>query len=858
LLERDADLGRLHTLLSDAQAGRGRVAFVTGEPGIGKTSILNELVNAACGVRVAIGRCDALATPRALGPFADAARALGIEVAPDRDRLLTQLVDELRDGPPTLLVIEDAHWADEATVEVLGMLGRRTPDLPLLLAVSYRDTVIGTGHPLVVVVGDLITAATTALVVLGPLSHTGVDELVARAGMSGQVSTHALYERTGGNPFFVTEALAAPGDDVPTTVRLAVLARAARLDRGARDVIDAIAIVPGHAERWLVDGICGCDDRSLDECVAAGMLVHGPDGYAFRHELARMAIWAEMPETTRRTLHATALAVLADQGGVDPARLAHHAGAAGDETAIAMWSRIACREALARTAFREAVRHGEAALAFAPRLTPDHLAELRVDLARALVALVRFDDAYEHVRQAVDHWRRAGNERREADALVAMSAVMSALGRTEDSMQPIARAIELLERQPPGTELAQAYIRMTSAHMLARQRDAAAAWGAKAIALTTELADPTLKGRALIEAGIADVMDGRFEGLRLVNQAIDLGRTHRLPGLVAAGLMQIGSGCGEMRRYDLAVPACVEGVDVARTHHIETNRRYTQAWLARCRFDLGEWDDAERQAHDALAGRASPITRFVALNTAGWLRARRGDGDVWPLLDEALAIARQIAHLQRIWPSAVARAEAGWLEGSIADHVPLLEEVAELAGRCGHGIALGEIGLWLQRAGVVQAPLDGAAEPFASWVAGSPLAAAAQFRRMGCPYETASALVDAGDAASLQEAWATFDRLGAAPMKKRVALALSERGVHVGAQADGAPAPDGDSSGLTKRELDVLRLVSAGFSNPQIAAALYISRKTTEHHVSNILAKLRLANRTEAAAAAVRLGLVEG
>jgi DNA-binding CsgD family transcriptional regulator len=185
----------------------------------------------------------------------------------------------------------------------------------------------------------------------------------------------------------------------------------------------------------------------------------------------------------------------------------------------------------------------------------------------------------------------------------------------------------------------------------------------------------------------------------------------------------------------------------------------------------------------------------------------------------------------------------------------LLEDVIDLARRCRHRIAVGELGLWLQRAGRdALAPVDEPGEPFASWLAGDWAGAAAGFRRMGCPYEAASALADSGDTTSLREALATFERLGARPMAERVAGSLRERGVRVAARRPSSAGP----SGLSEREAEVLRLVAAGFTNPQIASTLFISRKTAEHHVSNILGKLGVTTRTEAAAAAVRLGLAAG
>ena len=854
LLERDAELSRLRALLTDAGRGHGRVAIIGGEPGIGKTTLVSTFTaDIADRVRIGVGRCDALVTPRTLGPLLDVLSSLGISTSNERDTVLDSLIADVRRNGQTVVVIEDVHWADDSSIDLIVMLARRVLDLPLLLILTYRDSEIAVGHPLQLAIGDLVTSSSTAWLGLSPLTKAAVNVLADQCGVSGDL----LYERTGGNPFFVTEVLATPAFDVPGSVRLAVAARAARLDPSARSVLDAVSVVPGRAEEWLVAAIGEQPQAALHACVDAGVLTADRGTYAFRHELARLVIEADLADGARRALNQRALDALATRGDVDPARPAHHAEVAGDDEALAAWALRAFRSAIAQTAYREAAQHGERALSLQQFLSADEVADLQMNLATAMVSLARGDEADTLARRAVGHWQAAGDGRREAAALLVSSSVMLNLGRTDEAMEILGRAVAILEHQEPGPELALAYVRLASSHMLARDRDAAVQWGERAIALATKLDDPALLGRALIETGTADVMDSRFEGLRRIRDGIDLGRQRNLPAVVSHGLSQIGSGYGEMRRYEQAVPALVEGSTFAASHNLEASRRYQVAWLARCRFDLGEWGEAEALAREAITGtRTVAIAMFVGLNTLGWLRARRGEVDAFPLLDEALEIARETAHLQRLWPCAIARAEAGWLDGDLDSHIPLLLEVFELALHRRHGIAVGEIGVWLQRGGALSAPPADAAEPFASWIAGDHMGATAGFRQMGCPYETASVLADTGELRSLREAHATFQRLGAAPMVRRVSEALRSQGVRVSASLTTSTAAPRHPSGLSGREIEVLKLVAAGFTNPQLASSLYISRKTAEHHVSSILMKLGVATRSEAAAAAVRLVLV--
>lgn len=846
LVERDAQLEQLAAATARARGGRGGVALVTGEPGIGKTALVDHLVRslgdgAPDGVRVLVGHCDPLTAPGALGPLEEVAARLGLPPATDRDALAGHLLATLRDGPPTVLVVEDAHWADAASAGVLGVLGRRAARLPLLLVVTYRDAEVGTAHPLHAVVAELVTSGSTLWLGLPALTPDGVRELTGAAA----VDPVRLHERTGGNPFYVTEALAAPDADVPATVRLAVLGRATRLGADAREVLDVVAVVPGRADAALVRAVAGHGEDVLERCVASGVLVERDGSLAFRHELARLALWSELAQGRRRELHARVLAALEAAGAPDPAHLAHHAAAAGDAAALARWSAAACLAASARTADAETVRHGTQALGVADQLEPDARARVQAAVARSLVVVGRSADAEPLVAAARSHWEQVGDEGRLADALVVQGSVRSALGDVDEGVALVRRAVEVLERRPPGPELAAAMLRLTSAHMLARERDEAVRWGERTIELATRLDERGLLGRAMVETGIADVVDGRRAGLARVREAIALGEREGLPGVVASGYSQIGSGCGELRDHGTAVPALEQAVRVAGDHGLESLRSYALAWWARCDLELGRWDDALARSRSLLSSSTPLVSRFVALLTTGWVRARRGEPDAWEALDEADAIARRIGHLQRRWPVVVARAEAAWLAGEEGRFADELADVHALARRCRHPVAVGELALWRVRAGAAP-PAEVPAGPFGRWVTGDAAEAAAAFRTSGTPYEAAWALAETGDAGRA-EAAQVLGSLGAAPLASRLGLRVVRSG-------RGVPARP---AGLSARELEVLRLVAVGFTNPQVASALVISRKTAEHHVSHVLAKLGVASRAEAAAAAVRLGVLD-
>src|SRR4029453_15160748 len=247
LLERESALETLGGWFAEARAGGGRLVVVSGEAGVGKTALVSEFaVRHRPAARVLWGVCDPLTTPRPLGPLADVAPAVGgrldqlLRDEAPRQVLFGALLDRLRDSRvATILVIEDVHWADEATLDLLRFLARRLGASPVLLVVTFRDDELGPQHPVRLLAGDLASSAPVRRVRLAPLSRQAVAVLAGPHGLD----PGALYERTGGNPFFVTEVLAAGDEAIPATVADAVLARAARLSPPARQVLDAAAVV---------------------------------------------------------------------------------------------------------------------------------------------------------------------------------------------------------------------------------------------------------------------------------------------------------------------------------------------------------------------------------------------------------------------------------------------------------------------------------------------------------------------------------------------------------------------------------------------------------------------------------------
>jgi predicted ATPase len=268
-------------------------------------------------------------------------------------------------------VIEDAHWADEATLDLLRFLSRRMDAVRALLVVTYRDDEVGPRHPLRLLLGDLATTASIRRLEVPPLSEAGIRTLALGSGFDPS----SLHRLTGGNPFFATEALAnmaATASAIPVTVSDAVLARASRLPPPARETLDAAAVIGSPIDPDLLTEVVGATAESIEACLIGGMLVAGAQTYAFRHELARAAIQDAISLPRRRELHAAVLAALGavPEPDRDATRLAHHAEEAHDRQAVLSYAPAAARRAAALRANREAVAQYARALRFAEGL-PD-------------------------------------------------------------------------------------------------------------------------------------------------------------------------------------------------------------------------------------------------------------------------------------------------------------------------------------------------------------------------------------------------------------------------------------------------------------------------------------------------------
>jgi DNA-binding CsgD family transcriptional regulator/tetratricopeptide (TPR) repeat protein len=831
---------------------------IAAEAGAGKTALTERFVAGhEKGARVYWGACENLTTPEVLLPLRDIARASGesFDFGTDHIRTFELVLRLLASGTkPSLLIIEDVHWADTATLDLIRFLGRRIGRARALILITYRDEEVDARASVRNVLGEA-PAGSVERMMLEPLSLAAVTRLAAKSGRRGE----ELFALTAGNPFLVTEALAVDGDMPTDAVRDSTLARASRLPESARVVLDAVSLFPRRTETAIVaDLVKGAIGAGLDECVEKGMLSLEGGIVQFRHELARRAIEAAIAPVRRRALHQRVVDVLKRRSDARASEIAHHAERAADVAALLKFAQLAGEEAARAGAPREAAAHFAAMLRHRDALDPRGVVEVLERHAEQAYLTGAGDVALISMSEAAELRRRAMDTLGLGRDLTRLTRFAWMCGRRAEAEAFLEEAISVLQAAPPGPELAWAYSHQSQLDMLASRMGSAISWGERALKLATQLGEKEIIIHALANIGSAKA-DGAGDGsIAEVEHSLELAVAGKYHDHVERASCNLTCSHYWRRDYRLSLDYIDRGVSYAAAFDLTHWEGYLRGWRAMIRLDQGDWAGAEEESLEICRRMyAADVYRFPALIALARLRIRRGDQDVETPLDAARRLAASMAELQRSVYIAMIVAESAWLDATAAaadEAKSVLREVHRQAVERDSRWVVEDLALWLFMLGE---PVTGTARfktPFRDHCEGRWREAAAGWRTLGRPYEEALAL-SGGDDAAQRQALDILDRLGAAPAAARLRRQMRASGARAIPRGPIA-VTRANAAGLTRRQVQVLGLLDEGLSNTEIAARLCISAKTVEHHVAAIMARLDAPTRQKAAAAARHLGLL--
>jgi DNA-binding CsgD family transcriptional regulator/tetratricopeptide (TPR) repeat protein len=852
LLERESELATLRDAAASAAARRGSVVLVSGEAGIGKSSLVQAWVqDPGADARVLVGWCDDLLTRRTLGPLHDIARSTAEPVREaiarsDTGAVLDAMMVEL-DHPlrPTALVLEDVHWADEATLDVARYVGRRLERLPAMLVLTYREDALDVDHPLHGVLAALPRGAVHRIR-LRPLTTSAVAKLTSGTALD----VAEVVRVTAGNPFFVSE-IVRDGGRIPASVADAVRAQVQTLPPAARTAVERLSVVPGAVERPLVQAL-GIDPVTLSDAESRGVLLVSESDVRFRHELARMAVRASLPAASRIAHHEAVLErlVALDRDDVE---VLHHAVEAGRGDVVVDRGPRAAHEAFRAGANREASSHQRNVLAFTHLLEPAVHAQLLEEQAWTLYNLHRFDEAVRAAEVAVEVRAELGEPTAHGRALTVLSRMRYLANDPEAAIAAVEAAASILDRDEDEEVRVEGLVaRAVTYALVEHPADLAMRLTAQAVDRTAHLDRPDLRSLALNYRAVSQCAGGGTPDIEDFHEALRLALEGGHLELAARAYANLSFELLLSREPSQAtLPLLDEALAFFEDHDFASHAFDVRARQAAVICALGRWEEAERELR-ALRETTEQrgMIDLIALESLARIAVRRGDEDADELLEGAWKLAARSNAVPYMGLIGVIRLERAWLHGT-ADAAELLTDLPleRLRPRL-----RAEALRYAQLAGVeVEVPGD-VSEPWASGLRGDWEAAAEGWRADRRPYELAVELQSSGRAEPMLEALRLFDDLGAAPATRLVRQRLREQGVRSLPRGP-QPTTRQHPAGLTARQAEVLDRLQEGKTNVQIADELVLSVRTVDHHVAAVLQKLGVSSRHEAAAAAGTLDL---
>jgi DNA-binding CsgD family transcriptional regulator/energy-coupling factor transporter ATP-binding protein EcfA2 len=862
LIERGSFLVELQSQLTQIETGEGHCVFVSGEAGMGKTTLIKTFCKALGNEHtVLLGTCDALFAPRPLAPLYDILLQLGHSLPEnsadivDRTAFFSGIFRELNNRKRTsLLVFEDVHWADEATLDFIKFLARRITQLKCLFICTYRDDEIHARHPLRGVLGQLNPDSLTRMQ-LTPLSRQAVHKLADEKGYDAE----QVYSIAGGNPFYVNEILLSDSQGVPDSIKEAVLAVYNRMDEVTKEAWQLLSVIPDGLELTRLIQVDPSWHEAIGNSIERKVLVINNNKLFFKHELYRRTIEVSLSPFKRvalnRQLLDLFLTTFEQEGEIE--RIVHYAKNALENKLVVQYAPLAARQASLVGAHIEAAKLYFTAIEYAEVQEGDQLVELYEAYAYECYLTNQVKEAIIYQTKALKVWQDKKEIEKTGDSLRFLSRLWWFEGKREEAEKYGKQAVEILAPQPYLRAKAMAFSNMSQLTLFSNELAACVEWGNRAIGIAKGIGDDEILCHALNNVGCAQwkVWSSEEPGKKLLMESLEIALKNSFHEYAARAYSNISSCAVSSKEYAAANRFLEEGIAYCEERDLDSSNGYKLYLKSRVLMETGDWEKATVVVKDLLANPLAGTVRVGALVILATIKIRRGEADPLPYLLEAKSIAFTTKEYHRILHMMIAVFEYEWMMGRRLLTEEEVKAGIDLIQTVDNIFLNSEFAFWLKKSRQTVINLPDLYEPYKLLQAGKATMAARFWGRKACSFEQALALFE-GDEGDKREAFLLFQQLGAEAVCQKVKMEMRANGIKriprgIRESTKTNPAQ------LTNREMDILQLLKRGIQNKEIAGVLFISPKTVDHHISSILFKLDVNSRSKAVMEGVRLGILQ-
>jgi len=702
LVERDGFLTLMQKTFDEVRTSEGHCILISGEAGIGKTSLVREFSKKNkedC--RIYLGACDALFTPRPLAPIYDIALQIKDDswVTDDRSILFTGIFRELENQKKaTLIIVEDIHWADEATFDFLKFFIRRITRLHCLLLVTYRDNEIHSSHPLRTVLGQLPPDFFTRLQ-LTPLSSGAVETMAAEKGYKGK----DVYSISGGNPFYVNEILASYSTGIPDNIKDSILSVYNRQNEKTKQVWQILSVIPSGLEVKYLEKLEPYFSEAIHDCLDTKILIMTGVLISFKHELYRRTIETSLSPVIRRDINKRMLDILVENSEQprEMERIIHHAKNASENEVVVKYAPLAAREASSVGAHIEAAKLYLTAIEYYQEKDKNIL----IDFYKAY--------AYEcyltnQVKEGIIYIGKSLNFLELKNDIVGISTCLHLLswlwwfdGNGKKAIDTARKSIDLLANQPLSSTTAMAFAHLGRLKMLSDETEECLLWSEKAMAMAKELANEEILCYTLNSIGsvLAKNISTRKKGLEFLQESMDVAVKIHHEEYIGHAYANLAANAVRMKDYVNAKKILEAAKQFLEERDIDLGTKYLLAYETRLALETGNWAKANSIASNFINNDdLPPIGKIGVLIVAATIKMRRGEADAAPLLLEAMDKASNTGEPQRIAPTLTAILEYEWITGQRVIENPVLDDAINMIEQKGNIYENSAFAFWLFKA----------------------------------------------------------------------------------------------------------------------------------------------------------------